>query len=173
MYRVRFRNGVDAQEILLDVDDGRPLQFETEKEARAQLPEIVRRYGTVDDAAAWIDGDDPPEHLSEEAVVSPIVEEPEPAPEPEPDDGEGEGEVPPLAQELLPQDLPRDDVEDTNETSAEPGEDLGTPIAGWATAAAADLAAAEGIDLADVEGTGAGDRVTKADVEKAIEERSA
>jgi pyruvate/2-oxoglutarate dehydrogenase complex dihydrolipoamide acyltransferase (E2) component len=167
MYRVRFRNGVDAQEILLDVDDGRPLQFETEKEARAQLPEIVRRYGTVDDAAAWIDGDDPPEHLSEEAVVSPIVEEPEPAPEPEPDDGEGEGEVPPLAQEVLPQDLPRDDVADTDETSAEPEEEPDT------TAAAADLAEAEGIDLADVVGTGAGGRVTKADVEKAIEDRSA
>jgi pyruvate/2-oxoglutarate dehydrogenase complex dihydrolipoamide acyltransferase (E2) component len=165
MYRVRFRNGVDAQEILLDVDDGRLLQFETEKEARAQLPEIVRRYGTVADAAAWIDGDDPPEHLSEEAVVSPIVEEPEPAPEPEPDSGDGE--VPPLAQEVLPQDLPRDDVEGTDETSAESEEEPDT------TAAAADLAEAEGIDLADVAGTGSGGRVTKADVEKAIEERSA
>jgi hypothetical protein len=57
MLFVRFRNGVDAPEIVLE------REFETRAEAQSQLAHLTRTYGTVPDAAAWIDGDDPPKHL--------------------------------------------------------------------------------------------------------------
>jgi|SRR5262245_8927807 len=53
------------------------------------------------------------------------------------------------------------------EGAAENGEDVN------ATSGAQELAAAEGVDLADVEGTGEGGRVTKADVEKYVAEQNA
>lgn len=87
MYRIRFRNGVDAVEILLEEE------FETEREAKLALPELAHRFGTVPDAAAWIDGEKPPRHLAPPKVKA----EPEPEPEPEPDEEEpepGTGEEP-------------------------------------------------------------------------------
>lgn len=58
MTKVRFQNGVDAPEIILDgenVDPGR--------DAKDHLDELAEKYGTVPDAAAWLDGDDRPTHL--------------------------------------------------------------------------------------------------------------
>lgn len=69
MQRIRFRNGPDGPEIVLDE------QFETEDEARSQLARLEEVYGTVPDAAAWLDGTKPPKHLTK-------ADEPEPAAEP-------------------------------------------------------------------------------------------
>lgn len=63
MYRIRFRNGVGGREILLEKAEGQLLEFQTEEEAKAQLPRLIREYGTVEDAAAWVDGDEPPKHF--------------------------------------------------------------------------------------------------------------
>jgi len=129
MYRIRFRNGVGAAgDVLLADDQGVLLEFEDKDEAKAQLDDLARKFGTVDDAQAWIDGDRTPTKFSEASLAA--AEEPEPEPEAEPE--------------------PEEPVEEPE-----------------ATPAAAELADEKGVDLTEVEGSGVGGKVTKADVEKA------
>jgi hypothetical protein len=57
MFRVFFQNGADAPEIVLEEE------FETKEEAKKRLAHLTHTYGTVDDAAAWLEGDEKPSAL--------------------------------------------------------------------------------------------------------------
>jgi hypothetical protein len=75
--QVNFRNGPDAPfDLVLDET------FETVEEARAALPLLVRAYGTVPEAEAWLDGEPP---VSRGSVLGPHDTAPESKPEPEPE----------------------------------------------------------------------------------------
>lgn len=69
MAKVRFQNGAEAtSELLLDeeIEDGA-----SASDAKKQLKELADHYGTVEDAAAWLDGSPKPAHLGQpaEAVI--------------------------------------------------------------------------------------------------------
>src|SRR4051812_287469 len=66
--KVRFKNGADAPEIVLDET------FEDDAAAKDRLEYLTHTYGTVPDAAAWIDGTKAPKSVSEPVEV-PIPED--------------------------------------------------------------------------------------------------
>lgn len=53
--RVRFQNGADAPEIVLEET------FDSVGEAEREIPSLVHAYGTLSDAIAWIDDAPKPE----------------------------------------------------------------------------------------------------------------
>lgn len=57
MFRICFQNGPDAPEHILGEE------FETREEAKKRLDWFASHYGTVEDAAAWIEGDEKPAKL--------------------------------------------------------------------------------------------------------------
>lgn len=66
MIRVCFQNGPDGPEIVLSDE------YETEAEAKDQLERLARIYGTVEGAAAWVEGTKKPKGLDVEPDVEAI-----------------------------------------------------------------------------------------------------
>lgn len=59
MAKVHFQNGAAAPPIVLTEE------VEPGKDAKQQLDELVEKYGTVQDAAAWLHGEEKPKELAD------------------------------------------------------------------------------------------------------------
>lgn len=149
MIRICFQNGPEASAIFLDDS------FETEDEANRRLDSLVHQYGTVPEAVAWLEGSKPPKFGAfSDVFAKPLVpDSAEPNITPERDTPTTTAPEP-----IDPSDVP--DREPTNPEFVEVD----------ATAGAEELAAEHDVALTDIEGTGQGGKVTKADVEKYVSE---
>lgn len=150
MTRICFQNGPEAAAIFLEEEYG------TDDEANGRLDSLVHQYGTVPEAVAWLEGSKPPKFGAfSEVFGRPLVPDSAPqAVQPEP----GTTPTTTAPEPTNPSDVP--DREPTNPDFVEVD----------ATAGAEELAAEHNVALTDIEGTGQGGKVTKADVDKYVSE---